>query len=53
MSRTDRLIGIGLGLIIGLVALIIVIFGGGAGQQIDAPSLHQSTAAEQPATTQK
>ncbi len=54
MSRTDRAIGIGLGLIIGLVALILFVFGG-SGQSIDAPSLHPSQgAAGQPAaTTQK
>ena len=39
MSRTDRAIGIGLGLIIGFVALILFVFGG-SGQSIDAPSLH-------------
>ncbi len=52
MSRTDRAIGIGLGLIIGLVALILFVFAGGSDQSIDAPSLHQSQgAAAQPATT--
>jgi len=51
MSRTDRAIGIGLGLIIGLVALILFVFAGSE-QSIDAPSLHQSQdAAAQPATT--
>jgi uncharacterized membrane protein required for colicin V production len=54
MSRTDRAIGIVLGLIIGLVALILFIFGGSE-QSIDAPSLHPSQdATGQPAaTTQK
>ena len=47
MSRSDRAIGIGLGLIIGIVALIIFVFGGSS-QSIDAPSLDQSTAVERP-----
>lgn len=38
MSRTDRAIGITLGLIVGLAALILFVFGG-SGQSIDAPSL--------------
>jgi hypothetical protein len=50
MSRTDRLIGIGLGLVIGLVALILFVFGG-TGQSIDAPSIDHSTPAGQPAAT--
>ncbi|MCB0875024.1 MAG: hypothetical protein R2718_01885 [Solirubrobacterales bacterium] len=41
MSRTDRTIGIVLGLVIGLVALILFVFGG-SGQTIDAPSLDHS-----------
>jgi len=41
MSPTDRAIGIGLGLVIGLVALILFVFGG-SGQSIDAPSLDHS-----------
>ena len=44
MSRTDRAIGIGLGLVIGIVALILFIFGG-SNQTIDAPSLDHSTPA--------
>ncbi len=44
MSRTDRAIGIGLGLVIGLVALILFVFGG-SGQSIDAPSLDHSSPA--------
>ena len=44
MSRTDRAIGIGIGLVIGLVALILFVFGG-SGQTIDAPSLDHSTPA--------
>jgi len=54
MSRTDRAIGIALGLIIGLVVLLLFVFAGSE-QTIDAPSLHQSQgAAGQPAaTTQK
>jgi uncharacterized membrane protein required for colicin V production len=52
MSRRDRAIGIVLGLVIGVVALIIFVFAGSE-SSIDAPSLHQSTAAEQPAAGQK
>jgi hypothetical protein len=51
MSRTDRAIGIGLGLVVGLVALVLYIFGG-SGESIDAPSLHTKPAAPV-ATTQK
>ncbi len=47
MSRTDRAIGIGIGLVIGLVALILFVFGG-SGQTIDAPSLDHSTPAAAP-----
>jgi hypothetical protein len=42
MSRRDRAIGIVLGLVIGVVALIIFVFAGSSGS-IDAPSLQQST----------
>lgn len=38
MSWTDRAIGITLGLIIGIAALILFVFAG-SGQTIDAPSL--------------
>jgi len=48
MSRTDRAIGIGLGLVIGLVALILFVFGG-SGESIDAPSLDHSRPADPPA----
>lgn len=41
MSRTDRAIGIGLGLVIGIVALILFVFGGSS-QNIDAPALDHS-----------
>lgn len=44
MSRSDRLIGIALGLIVGVVALMLFIFLGSAGS-IDAPSL-DSTATQ-------
>jgi hypothetical protein len=47
MSRTDRAIGIGIGLVIGLVALILFIFGGS--QSIDTPSLDHSKPADPPA----
>lgn len=52
MSRTDRAIGIFLGIVVGVAALIIFVFFGSAGS-IDAPSLdnqsQSSPAAEQPA----
>lgn len=38
MSRTDRMVGIALGLVIGVVAVILFVFLGGA-NSIDAPSL--------------
>jgi hypothetical protein len=38
MSRTDRLIGIGLGIVVGIVALILFIFLGSS-DSIDAPSI--------------
>jgi hypothetical protein len=38
VSRGDRLIGIVLGLVIGVVAVILFVFAGGGGS-IDAPSL--------------
>ena len=41
MSRTDRIIGIALGLAIGVAAVILFVFAGGSGS-IDAPSLDQS-----------
>jgi hypothetical protein len=50
MSRADRLIGIGIGLVIGLVALAIFVFGG-SGQSIDAPSIDNSSSTDRPATT--
>jgi len=40
MSRTDRIIGIALGLAIGVAAVILFVFAGGSGS-IDAPSLDQ------------
>ena len=39
MSRTDRLIGILLGVVVGIAALIVFIFLGSSGS-IDAPSLN-------------
>lgn len=41
MSRTDRILGIVLGLAIGVAVVILFVFGGGAGS-IDAPSLDGS-----------
>ena len=50
MSRTDRAIGIFLGIVVGIAALIIFVFFGSAGS-IDAPSLNTQSPppAEQPA----
>jgi hypothetical protein len=50
MSRTDRAIGIGLGIAIGLVALILFVFGG-SGESIDAPSIDHTAPAGPPAAT--
>jgi hypothetical protein len=44
MSRSDRVIGISLGIVIGIVALILFVFLGSGGS-IDAPSLDSSTPA--------
>ncbi len=44
MSRTDRAIGIALGVIIGIAALILFVFGV-SGESIDAPSLDSTTPA--------
>ncbi len=38
MSRSDRVIGIGLGLVIGVVAVVLFVFLGGP-SSLDAPSL--------------
>ena len=46
MSRTDRLIGILLGLVVGVGAVILFVFLG-SGDSIDAPSLDRSTTIEQ------
>ncbi len=51
MSRSDRVIGIALGLVIGVVAVILFVFLGGT-EGIDAPSLDtggQQTQREAPA----
>ena len=48
MSRSDRFIGIALGLVVGVVALILFIFLGSEGS-IDAPSLDSTAAQSQPA----
>jgi len=48
MSRSDRFIGIALGLVVGVAALILFIFLGSEGS-IDAPSLDQTTTQSQPA----
>jgi len=52
VSWPDRAIGIVLGLIIGIVALILFVFGV-SGDSIDAPSLHHSDAQSPAATTKK
>jgi len=52
MSRTDLAIGICLGIVIGLVALVLYVFGGSGGS-IDAPSLDHSDAAGTTAPAQK
>ena len=49
MSWTDRAIGIVLGLVIGHVVVILLVFGGSS-QSIDSPSLDH-TGADQPAAT--
>ena len=49
MSRTDRIIGIALGLAIGVAAVILFVFAGGSGS-IDAPSLDQPGATTAPAS---
>lgn len=49
MSRTDRLIGIVLGLIVGIAAVILFVFLGSR-ETIDAPSLDRSTPIEQTTT---
>jgi hypothetical protein len=47
MGRTDRMIGISLGIVVGVVALILFVFLGSSGS-IDAPSLAgQSTTTQQ------
>lgn len=45
MSRTDRTIGIVLGLIVGVVAVILFVFAGGS-DSLDAPSLDSTRPAE-------
>jgi len=48
MSWRDRTIGIALGLLIGVAAVILFVFLGGAGN-IDAPSIDQPSAVERSA----
>jgi hypothetical protein len=45
MSRTDRIIGIVLGLIVGVVAVILFVFSGGS-NSLDAPSLDSAAPSE-------
>jgi len=53
MSRTDLAIGICLGIVIALVALVLYIFGA-SGDSIDAPSLdHSNSAGSTTAPAQK
>lgn len=49
MSRSDRLIGVFLGILVGIIALILFVFLGSS-ESIDAPSLDQRPAAEQTTT---
>ena len=48
MSRSDRAIGIALGVVIGIAALIIFVFLGSSGS-IDAPSIDAGKQVERPA----
>ena len=48
MSRSDRVIGIVLGLVIGIAALILFVFLGSSGS-IDAPSIDANQQMERPA----
>lgn len=48
MSRSDRIIGIVLGLLIGVAAVIIFVFVAGGGS-VDSPSLEGGPAAAAPA----
>ncbi len=48
MSRSDRAIGIVLGLIIGIAALILFVFLG-SGSSIDSPSIDSHQQVERPA----
>ena len=48
MSRTDRAIGVVLGIVVGLVALVLFVFLGSSGS-IDAPSLEERPGYMQPA----
>ena len=45
MSRTDRIIGIVLGLIVGIVAVVLFVFAGGS-ESLDAPSLDSARPAD-------
>lgn len=45
MSRTDRIVGIVLGLIVGVVAVILFVFSGGS-DSLDAPSLDSAAPSE-------
>ncbi len=47
MSRTDRLIGITLGLVIGIAALVLFVFYGSS-ESIDAPSIDSTAPIEKP-----
>ncbi len=49
MKRSDRLIGIAIGLVAGIVAVILFVFGGGAGS-LDAPSIDEPANNERPGT---
>lgn len=50
MSRSDRVIGITLGLLVGLAALILFVFLG-SGETIDAPALDSGASSTTTTTT--
>lgn len=49
MNRSDKAIGISLGIVIGIAALILFVFLG-SGSSIDAPAIDAKPPVEQPST---
>ena len=47
MSRSDRLIGVAIGLVLGIALVIAFVFGGGS-EEIDAPALNTPSQLERP-----